>query len=83
MKTVKLLKKNIIDFVGSDIHSKRHIIAFDKKIRSNNIKLIENIIEIEKAIETAREADKRGNSFYAYEALAELRSQQELSLIHI
>ncbi len=41
----ELLKKNIIDFVGSDIHSKRHIIAFDKKIRSNNIKLIENIIE--------------------------------------
>ncbi|MBB08851.1 MAG: hypothetical protein CMN03_11430 [Roseibacillus sp.] len=41
--------------------------------------VIENIIEIEKAIETAREADKRGNSFYAYEALAELRSQQEYS----
>ena len=41
----KLLEKNIIDFVGSDIHSKRHVIAFDKNISSNNIKLIENIIE--------------------------------------
>ena len=41
--------------------------------------VIKNIIDIEKAIEIARAADKRGNSFYAYEALAELRSQQEYS----
>ncbi|HBM77522.1 MAG TPA: hypothetical protein DD438_05385 [Verrucomicrobiales bacterium] len=41
--------------------------------------VIENIIDIEKAIGMAREADKRGNSFAAYEALAEKRSQQEYS----
>ena len=41
----KLLEKNIIDFVGSDIHSKRHVIAFNKNIRSNNIKLIESALE--------------------------------------
>ena len=41
--------------------------------------VIGNILEIEKAIGAAREADKLGDSYYAYEKLAELRSQQEYS----
>ena len=28
----KLLKKGLIDFVGSDVHHKKHIESFDKKV---------------------------------------------------
>jgi len=42
---IKLLKKGIIDFSGSDIHSMRHIHAFNRKISLNDIKILEEILE--------------------------------------
>ena len=41
----KLLENNLINFVGSDIHNRNHIIEFEKRIRINNIKKLEKIIE--------------------------------------
>ena len=38
-----------------------------------------NILKIDTAISVARQAATRGNSYAAWEALAELRSQQEFS----
>ncbi len=40
----KLLSENLIDFVGSDIHSKRHILNFDRKIKLNNPAPLEKAI---------------------------------------
>ena len=44
----KLLKNNLVDFVGSDIHSQRHILAFDKKIKIKKIKNLELAIDANK-----------------------------------
>ena len=41
----QLLKKGLVDFVGSDIHNKSHILSFDQKI------VIKNQTALEKAIE--------------------------------
>lgn len=41
----KLLKKELIDFVGSDIHSQKHITAFQKTIKIKNSNLLEMKIE--------------------------------------
>ena len=43
--TEKLLKNNMIDFVGSDIHNLNQIKLFDNKIKISDIKKIEKIIE--------------------------------------
>lgn len=40
----KLLKNGLIDFVGSDIHHKNHIISFDKKVTINNSSILEKVI---------------------------------------
>jgi len=40
-----LLKNNIIDYVGTDIHNPRQLAEFEKKIFSKNIQLIEEAIE--------------------------------------
>ena len=41
----KLISKNLIDFVGSDIHNTNHVLSFDKKINISRIKDLERIIE--------------------------------------
>ena len=41
----KLLKNGLIDFVGSDIHSQRHIEQFSKKIESKEIEELKKVIE--------------------------------------
>lgn len=41
----KLLKRELIDFVGSDIHKPSHIIGFEKKLKINNIKSFRESIE--------------------------------------
>ena len=41
--------------------------------------VVTNILKIDTAISVARQASARGNSYAAYEALADLRSQQEYS----
>ncbi|TGD57208.1 tyrosine-protein phosphatase [Flavobacterium humi] len=41
----KLLKKGLIDFVGSDIHHKKHIEAFNKKV------LLKDIVPLKEAIQ--------------------------------
>ena len=41
----KLIINELIDFVGSDIHNYRHILAFKKKVNSNIIEDINKIIE--------------------------------------
>ena len=43
--TEKLLKNNMIDFVGSDIHNLNQIKLFDNRIKISDIKKIEKIIE--------------------------------------
>ena len=40
-----MLKSKLIDFVGSDIHSKNHIMAFDKKIKIKNRNLLQHYID--------------------------------------
>lgn len=40
----KLIKKEMIDFVGSDIHNTRHILAFEKKVKIQNTKILKKII---------------------------------------
>ncbi|MBC7640970.1 MAG: histidinol phosphatase [Flavobacterium sp.] len=41
----KLLENNMIDFVGSDIHHENHINSFDLKVKVNNYKLLERVID--------------------------------------
>ena len=41
----KLISRNLIDFVGSDIHNTNHILAFEKKVKLKNINKLKNIIE--------------------------------------
>ena len=41
----KLLENKLVDFVGSDIHRKNHILQFDKKIRIKNISNLQKAIE--------------------------------------
>ena len=41
----KLIEKDLIDFVGSDIHSLKHIKAFERKVLIKNHKLLEKAIE--------------------------------------
>jgi len=41
----ELLKNNMYDFVGSDIHHDNHIAGFSSKIKCSQIKTIENVIE--------------------------------------
>ena len=42
--TEKLLKNNMVDFLGSDIHNMKHINSIKKnKVRIKNIKLLENV----------------------------------------
>lgn len=41
----ELLKNNMYDFVGSDIHHDNHIAGFSSKIKCIQIKTIENVIE--------------------------------------
>lgn len=43
--TDKLLEKNMVDFVGSDIHNKKHVDLFDKKIKVKNIAKLEQAIK--------------------------------------
>ena len=40
----KLIKNNLIDFSGSDIHNINYIKKFQNKLAINNIKLVENIM---------------------------------------
>lgn len=42
---VYLLENKLIDFVGSDIHHNQHIMAFENKIKINEISDLENAIE--------------------------------------
>ena len=41
----KLISRNLIDFVGSDVHNTNHILAFEKKVELKNINKLKNIIE--------------------------------------
>ena len=41
----KLIKNKLIDFIGSDIHNKKHISALDMKIKISSENLIEKIFE--------------------------------------
>tara|TARA_Y100000766_G_scaffold236158_1_gene211819 strand:+ start:288 stop:1019 length:732 start_codon:yes stop_codon:yes gene_type:complete len=41
----KLLKLNMIDFVGSDIHSQKHIKQFNNKVKIKNIRKLKKAIE--------------------------------------
>ncbi len=41
----KLLKNNMINFVGSDIHSQKHINQFKNKVKIKNIRKLKNAIE--------------------------------------
>lgn len=41
----KLLKNDLIDFVGSDIHHKNHIASFDKKVTLKNSSILEKVIQ--------------------------------------
>ena len=43
--TDKLIEKNLIDFVGSDIHSLIHVKAFERKVLIKNHKILKKIIE--------------------------------------
>ena len=43
-QTEKLLKNNMYDFVGSDIHHENHIKAFERKIETKSIKELEKVI---------------------------------------
>ncbi len=43
--SVKLINDKFIDFVGSDIHSSRHLRAFNRKIVNTNINSLQEIIE--------------------------------------
>ena len=43
--TDKLIEKNLIDFVGSDIHSLKHVKAFERKVLIKNHKILKKIIE--------------------------------------
>ena len=40
-----LLKNKLIDFVGSDIHNLRHVLAFDNKVNSKEILNLNQAIE--------------------------------------
>ena len=46
----KLIKNNLIDFVGSDIHNINHIYQFGKKIKINNHQNLEIVFENQKDI---------------------------------
>ena len=39
-----LISKNLIDFVGSDIHSIKHISAFNRAVKLKRFKVFEKII---------------------------------------
>ena len=39
-----LLKNNLIDFVGSDIHNKNHIDQFENKLKIKEIDKLETVI---------------------------------------
>ena len=41
----KLIKDKLEDFSGSDIHNLKHIKSFDNKVKINNLKGIESIID--------------------------------------
>lgn len=41
----KLLERGCIDFVGSDIHKKRHVDAFNFRVKTKKINLLEKVIE--------------------------------------
>ena len=41
----KLLEKDYVNFVGSDIHKKRHLDAFSFRVKSKKINLLEKVIE--------------------------------------
>ena len=41
--TNKLIEKNLVDYVGSDIHSKNHIESFYNQIKVNDIKKLEKL----------------------------------------
>ena len=43
-KLDNLINAELIDFVGSDIQNINHINAFEDKVRSNKVKILENII---------------------------------------
>lgn len=40
-----LLKENMFDFVGSDVHHNRHINAFESEIKLKNIDAFENVLD--------------------------------------
>ncbi len=41
----KILKKGLFDFVGSDVHHKKHIASFDKKVLLKDIQPLKEIIQ--------------------------------------
>ena len=41
----KLIKENIVDYVGSDIHSMKHIKAFDKKLIIRNFESLKKVFD--------------------------------------
>jgi tyrosine-protein phosphatase YwqE len=41
----QLLKSNMIDFVGSDVHHKKHIDAFSNKIEIKEIDNLKSVIQ--------------------------------------
>ena len=45
----KLIKKEMIDFVGSDIHNTRHIQGFEKKVKTQNTEILKTIIKNNRA----------------------------------
>ena len=49
-KLDELLEKGMIDFVGSDIHSIRHINSFEKKVIIRNINLVQECINNNKKL---------------------------------
>ena len=45
IRTDELIEKKLIDFVGSDIHTLKHISSFDRKVQVNKLDLFEKAIE--------------------------------------
>ena len=41
----RLLKNRLIDFVGSDIHNTAHLMAFENKVRNDEISILKTVIE--------------------------------------
>ena len=41
----KMLKRGLVDYVGSDIHNYRHVKGFERNVHLSNINVLEKVIE--------------------------------------